>query len=390
MKKTKILIVIGCYLPGYKAGGPIRSIANMIELLGDEFKFSVITADRDLGENEPYPGIQPGLWNPVGKAQVRYLSPEECSCLNMRRILNLHDYDLIYLNSFFMNFSIKVLWLRLVHQIPKRPILLAPLGEFSLGAIALKAYKKRPYIWFTNLISLYKGLIWKASSEFEAADIRREMTTGFPNIHIVPDLVDIHPMKLAEAKKNKKLVGSLKVVFLSRISRMKNLDFALKLIAGIQGDIQFDIYGPIEDKPYWQECQKLIAKLSQNIQVRFCGFVQPDQVQKIFSNYHLFLFPTRGENFGHVIFESLSAGCPVLISDQTMWRDLEKKGVGWDLPLSEPKKFQLVLQKYINMDEVKFETLSNKATAFASVVANNQKENNLKSYRHFFRNIFIP
>jgi|LSQX01.3.fsa_nt_gb hypothetical protein len=33
------------YLPGYKAG-PIRTIANLLERLGDEFE---ITSDRDFG-----------------------------------------------------------------------------------------------------------------------------------------------------------------------------------------------------------------------------------------------------------------------------------------------------------------------------------------------------
>ena len=37
----------------------------------------------------------------------------------------------------------------------------------------------------------------------------------------------------------------------------------------------------------------------------------------------VFLLPTGGENFGHAIFEALSCGVPVLISDQTPWRGLE-------------------------------------------------------------------
>jgi glycosyltransferase involved in cell wall biosynthesis len=47
----------------------------------------------------------------------------------------------------------------------------------------------------------------------------------------------------------------------------------------------------------------------------------------------MFFFPTRGENYGHVIAESLSVGTPVLISDQTPWRELSSDGLGWDLPL---------------------------------------------------------
>lgn len=35
----KILTLADYYLPGYKAGGPIRTLANMVDMLGDEFKF---------------------------------------------------------------------------------------------------------------------------------------------------------------------------------------------------------------------------------------------------------------------------------------------------------------------------------------------------------------
>ena len=54
----------------------------------------------------------------------------------------------------------------------------------------------------------------------------------------------------------------------------------------------------------------------------------------------LFFFPAHGENYGHVIAEAMAAGCPVLISDQTAWRNLEEKGAGWDLPLDAPGRFR--------------------------------------------------
>ena len=53
-----------------------------------------------------------------------------------------------------------------------------------------------------------------------------------------------------------------------------------------------------------------------------------------------FFFPTLGENYGHVIYEALDSGCPVLISDQTPWRGLSEVGAGWDLPLDKPDLFR--------------------------------------------------
>jgi glycosyltransferase involved in cell wall biosynthesis len=34
-----------------------------------------------------------------------------------------------------------------------------------------------------------------------------------------------------------------------------------------------------------------------------------------------------------MIVEAWAAGCPVLVSDQTPWRQLTAQGLGWDVPL---------------------------------------------------------
>ena len=44
------------------------------------------------------------------------------------------------------------------------------------------------------------------------------------------------------------------------------------------------------------------------------GIAKNTLVQSIFFKYDLFCFPSITENFGHVIYESLSAGTPVLCS----------------------------------------------------------------------------
>ena len=157
--------------------------------------------------------------------------------------------------------------------------------------------------------------------------------------------------------KAKKTKGSLKIIFLSRISKMKNLAGALKMLGGLNGEIQFNIYGPMEDKAYWAECQKIISALPENIKVRYYASVEHNKVGAVMREHDLFFFPTLGENFGHVILEAFVAGCPVLLSDQTPWRDLEEKGLGWDLPLEQPEMFQAVLQKCIdrnNEEQMKF------------------------------------
>ena len=359
--KNTILTFVGYYLPGYKAGGPIRTLANMVDHLGDEFEFKIVTADRDFDDIKPYPVIRIDGWNRVDRADVFYMSPNRRSLRDFRRLLCSTEYDIFYLNSFFSpHFTIKPLLLRRLRLIPDRPIVIAPRGEFSPGALGLKSLKKRVYITVAKVLGLYKGAVWQASSKHEEADIRQWFGSG-ARVLIAPNLPPV--INAADEPKavKGKTKGCLKIIFLSRISRMKNLDGALKMLKELKGEIQVNIYGPMEDKTYWAECQKIISSLSENIKVKYCGSIAHDKVGVVMREHDLFFLPTLGENFGHVILEALCTGCPVLISDQTPWRDLEEKGVGWDLPLSKPEMFREVLQRCVDMNNEEYVKWSERA-----------------------------
>jgi glycosyltransferase involved in cell wall biosynthesis len=69
------------------------------------------------------------------------------------------------------------------------------------------------------------------------------------------------------------------------------------------------------------------------------GVLEHKEVANVFRAHDLFFFPTHGENYGHVIMESLLAGTPVLISNTTPWLNLDKAGIGWDLPLDNMAEF---------------------------------------------------
>ena len=145
---------------------------------------------------------------------------------------------------------------------------------------------------------------------------------------------------------------------------MKNLHGTLLMLKGLVDEIEFNVYGPMEDADYWSECEKVISELPPNIQVRYHGGVAPEQIGRTMRNNDLFFLPTLGENFGHVILEALMAGCPVLISDRTPWRNLEERGVGWDIPLDEPGRFQEALRKCLTMDATEHREWSGRARQY--------------------------
>ena len=67
-----VLVAIDWYLPAYRAGGPIRSIANLVAALGDEIDFRIVCGNRALGASEALP-VQTGVWHKLNGAVVQYL-----------------------------------------------------------------------------------------------------------------------------------------------------------------------------------------------------------------------------------------------------------------------------------------------------------------------------
>jgi len=367
-KLGSILCLMDFYLPGYKAGGPIRAMANLIAALGDDFDFRMMTYDRDLGDSCPYPDIDNKSWIRVGKAVVLYVRPDIRGLYTvMKQLFMLESDTVLYINSFFSRrYSMLPVLLCRFGLCRPRCIVLSPRGEFSRGALGIHPLRKRLFLIASSSLSLYRNVIWGASSSFEAKDIRRQFDRKSQDrceIVVASDLPDPSLPDLSRVRAKKP--GELRVVLVGRVSRMKNVDTAIKLLVGIRGDIIFDIIGPIEDVDYWHECQSLIANLPDNITVNVPGQVKHEDIARVFAVHDLMLLPTYGENFGHVIYEALAMGCPVLISDRTPWRNLESAGVGWDIPLSEPARFRAVLQQCVDSDEEWISAHSKRAKQFA-------------------------
>lgn len=367
--KPIILTFTEHYLPGCMGGGPIRTIANIVDILGDEFDFMIVTRDRDLGSSKQYTGIKIDGWQKVGKAAVFYISPGKISMAFFCRLINSTPHDILYLNSFFSPMvAIIPMVLRRLGLIPNSTTIIAPRGEFSLGALEIKSFKKRTYTLLAKIFKLYEHVIWQASSPYEREDIRLALRdrgdsiTSNPVI-VAPDLSSFR-QPISGIDKPCKSPGSLKIVFLSRISPKKNLDGAINMLMGLIGEITFNIFGPLEDITYWEKCQEMIKKLPSNIQVHHKGSIAHEEVVNVMSAHDLFFFPSHGENFGHVIIEALVAGCLVLISDQTPWRYLQTEGVGWDFSLDQPEKFTAVLQKCVDMESSELMVLSHRTREF--------------------------
>jgi glycosyltransferase involved in cell wall biosynthesis len=351
--KPTILILLKYYLPGYKSGGPVRSIEGLTEHFSDSHEFRVVAYDRDYDDQEPYPGVTVGEWQPIGKAEVTYLPVRRARWLAMFRILRKESYDLLYLQSLFNPcFTLWPLILRRIGLISNIPILLAPRGELSDGALNFKSSKKHRFLSAARTLGLFNGIHWQASSEWEAVEIRASGLVRGGEVHIARNLRIIPPARLQMANYAVDPSAPLRLVFVSRIAPKKNLDTALRCLQKVTVPVRFDIHGPIDrDKNHWVLCRGLMDALPANVEAIYHGPAEPSVIPEIFARADAFLFPTRGENFGHVIAEALLAGCPVLTSDRTPWNGLEALGCGVNLAPDDDAGFARAIEKLAAMQQ---------------------------------------
>jgi glycosyltransferase involved in cell wall biosynthesis len=270
---------------------------------------------------------------------VFYASPRHRGLRDIAGLMNGTPHDVLYLNSFFSPvFTIQPLLAMRMGLAGRTPIVLSPRGEFSEGAIRLKFLKKKAYLQVYKAILYKEPILFQASTPIEAADIAGNLGRRL-SIFVARDIVCRRGTEGVSVPEG----DVLKVCFISRISPKKNLKFALEILSRVKASVVFDIYGAIEDKSYWNECWKIVERMPPNVLVNSKGAIGMDEVVGEFSRHDLFLFPTFGENFGHVIMESLLAGTPVLVSDTTPWNELEKQGSGWVLPLGDVDRWARIV-----------------------------------------------
>ena len=321
--RFRVLITCGAFEPGFRGGGPVRSVARIADTASDQIDLFLVTRDRDIGATEPYAGLS-GRWVPRDRSRIFYLNVHAPGQLfRLWRDLRGVRFDLLYVNSFwsplFTVLPILAMRLRLLRC---RGLLIAPRGQFSAGALSLKATKKRIFLRVWRRLIGGTTVRWHACTAREAAEIRYV----YPGAEVEVSLnqVTLPDEPLAPRAR----AGIARFTYIGRVAAVKNLASAIEALRYVDAPVEFDIYGPLEDHAYWTRCRSLAGRLPDRVRVRYRGELPPDEVRSTFAGYDAFVFPTLGESFGHVIAESLSASCPVICSDNTPWSEVLTAGGG--------------------------------------------------------------
>jgi glycosyltransferase involved in cell wall biosynthesis len=373
--KTKLLIFCDWYAPAFKAGGPIRSVVNLVERFKSQYDIYVFTSDRDINEKKPFRNIVADQWIQQDGYHIWYYSPGTMTFKKVKDVITEIDPDKIYLNSMFSNMIKPIMAAYATGK-----IIIAPRGMLRSSALSVKPIKKFIYLWLLRMMGVGKYLSFHSTGEDETKDIKRFFPAA-KNIVLAPNLPVAVNNQLTAIQKP---TGQLRIIFVGRLHPIKKLEFLLEALANAKGDIKLDIVATREDKEYWTMCKKMIGKLQFKFDITTYIDLPHHKIKPLLEKSHLFALPTEGENFGHAIFEALAVGCPLLISDQTPWKSLREQKAGVELPLSDHSGFTKVIREFVDMSDETWQEYRQGAWALA--ISYQQNLASAEQYHQLFKN----
>lgn len=352
MNKRRVLILYDYFDPAYKAGGPIRSLVNLVQLMEGVADFFVLTSNID--HDGTVLSVTTDEWIRYGQtSHVLYLSHGKKRLFPMKKIISELKPDVVYINGVFsIPFVVFPLWC--LRGATRTTVVIAPRGMLQSGALRIKALKKKLYLkGLKYLLRMQSSLTWHATDDQEMEDIIR-FDANPASIKRVGNVPKFHEKLDLHSSQNQ----CCRFVSISLLTTKKNHIAFLKVLSQIatQQEIIYHIYGPISDPDYFSKVKLEMTRMPSNIKVEYRGIIHPENVADTLLGYDFYVLTSFGENFGHSIFEAFNQGIPVIISDQTPWGNLHQKKAGWDVDLHDNSALKNAITEAIQMDDATYQS----------------------------------
>ena len=324
--KTKILIAIDWYRPAHKAGGPITSIENLVDLLGDEphLEFYVVCGVFDYGEQEPL-DVPQETWVKVGKAQVQYWHPKELGWKQWMQIYQTLQPDIIHTQGLWSP-KFSILPLLVAQRYKKAKIVVSPRGMLTPQALKQKGAMKAGISFVLKALRAYINVVFHSTNDQETEEIRlflnQANTLQMPNV----------PRNLGSAvkqTKRQKQPNELHWLFVGRISPEKNPLLLLDALQLLEIPTKGYFIGGCQSETYRLQFEEKIEALPKQHQVEYLGEKSLEEITEFLGEADVSINTSISENFGHAMAEALSAGVPIIVGPNTPWQNLsqDKSGV---------------------------------------------------------------
>ncbi len=324
--QTKILIAIDWYRPAHKAGGPITSIENLVDLLCDEphLEFYVVCGVFDYGEKAPL-DVPQETWVNVGKAQVQYWHPNRLGWKQWMQIYQMLQPDIIHTQGLWSP-KFSILPLLVAQRYRKAKIVVSPRGMLTPQALKQKGAMKAGVSFVLKALSAYKNVVFHSTNDQETEEIKLFVNQAkilqMPNVP--RDLGGV-----VKQTKRQKQSNELHWVFVGRISPEKNPLLLLEALQLLNFPTKGYFIGGCQNEAYRQSFEEKIKDLPKRHQVEYVGEKSLGEITEFLGEADVSINTSISENFGHAMAEALSAGVPIIVGPNTPWQNLshDKSGV---------------------------------------------------------------
>ncbi len=352
IKQMTTLISIPWFTPAYLAGGPIQSVYTMVNNC-DELDFKIITSNSDINEL-PLKNISANEWNDFNSQTKVYYGDKQFSLLKHIQLLKSVKANAVFLIGIY-SFRFTILPIFFSRS---ANIILSARGMLHPPALRQKAFKKKLYLVFFKPILKWKNVSFHATDETEKIHIQ-SIFGNHAKVWVAQNIPNIRKSNVSY-----KSEGAINLLTVALIGPMKNHLQILKALKDCKHNVHYDICGPIYFPEYWNECLKIIQQLPSNIKVVHHGPIPPNELDSFYANAHVFICPSQSENFGHALFEGLSAGKPLITSNNTPWNNLEKNYAGLNVePI--PSNIKAAIDFFAVMNESEYSNWSSSAKDYS-------------------------
>ena len=344
--KTKILIAIDWYRPAHKAGGPITSIENLVDLLGDEshLEFYVVCGVFDYGEQQPL-DVPQETWVTVGKAQVQYWHPKQLGWKQWMQIYQTLQPDIIHTQGLWSP-KFSILPLLAAQRYKKAKIVVSPRGMLTPQALKQKGAMKAGVSFVLKALRAYKNVVFHSTNDQETEEIRLFLNQQNSNSkdgvagpkgnpdkkgNAILQMPNV-PRNLGSAvkqTKRQKQPNELHWLFVGRISPEKNPIVLLEALQHLEIPTKGYFIGGCQNETYRQQFEEKIKAIPKQHQVEYVGEKSLQEITDFLGEADVSINTSISENFGHAMAEALSAGVPIIVGPNTPWQRLseDKSGV---------------------------------------------------------------
>jgi glycosyltransferase involved in cell wall biosynthesis len=356
-----LFLITEYFYPFSDAGGPIRSIENLITVLNSRLSFKLITSSNNY-QGEPLPDTLKSncfVKEAITNTDIWYSQNSVKGYFKLIKLLYLNRFHTFYINGLFIP------RLCFLPALICKNIIISPRGMLIKNTLGKKAIFKKLYFFLLKQV-ISKKAIWHATDKAEVADIKR-----FFGINANVQLISNIPVKPTQTiKLFTKQVGALRLVYFGLIAQKKGLLILIQSLKSLSYPVLLDIYGSVKDQSYWKLCLNEINNNNSLASFSYKGHANPAESQNILADYDAFVLLTKGENFGHSIYEALSVGTPVIISNKTPWSFSDSSSPpGWVIDYTNYEfdliKLKQAIQDLYKMDSHAYNSCSVNAHKYA-------------------------